>query len=88
MQAISEYFPAAKSMTQGSDSQNAGKFYAFFLQKFGSVYAGKNVKSFKYFSSILTNDGNVLVKLNVGLLWLKLPPTRRGLFLLAHWIWD
>jgi len=27
----------------------------------------------------------VLVKLNVGLLWLKLYSTRRGLFLLPHW---
>jgi len=30
---------------------------------------------------------DVLVKLNVGLLWLKLHSTRRGLVLLAHWIW-
>jgi hypothetical protein len=28
---------------------------------------------------------DVLVKLSVGLLWLKLHSTRRGLFLLAHW---
>jgi hypothetical protein len=32
----------------------------------------ENVESFKYFGSILTNYGNVLVKLSVGLLWLKL----------------
>jgi len=44
-------------MTQGSDSRNAGKFYAFSLQTFGSVYAGKNVESFKYLGNILTNDG-------------------------------
>jgi hypothetical protein len=31
---------------------------------------------------------DVLVKLNVGLLWLKLHSTRRGLFLLAHWTWN
>jgi hypothetical protein len=31
---------------------------------------------------------NVLVKLNVGLLWLKLHSTRRGLFLLAHLTWN
>jgi hypothetical protein len=30
---------------------------------------------------------DVLVKLNVGLLWLKLHSTRRGLFLLAHCNW-
>jgi hypothetical protein len=30
---------------------------------------------------------DVLVKFNVGLLWLKLHSTRRGLFLLAHWTW-
>ena len=45
----------------------------------------ENVESFKYLGSILSNDGNVLVKLSVGLLWLKLHSTRRGLFLLAHW---
>ena len=31
---------------------------------------------------------DVLVKLNVGLLWLKLHSTSRGLFLLAHWTWN
>ena len=31
---------------------------------------------------------DVLVKLNVGLLWLKLHSTRRGLFLLAHLTWN
>jgi len=30
----------------------------------------------------------VLVKLSVGLLWLKLHSIRRGLFLLAHWTWN
>jgi hypothetical protein len=30
----------------------------------------------------------LLVKLNVGLLWLKLHSTRRGIFLLAHWTWN
>jgi hypothetical protein len=44
----------------------------------------ENMESFKYLGSMLTNDGNVLVKLNVGLLWQKLQPTRRGLSLLAH----
>ena len=28
------------------------------------------------------------MKLNVGLLWLKLHSTRRGLFLLAQWTWN
>jgi hypothetical protein len=31
---------------------------------------------------------DVLVKLSVGLLWLKLHSTRRRLFLLAHWTWN
>jgi hypothetical protein len=31
---------------------------------------------------------DVLVKLSVGLLWLKLHSTRRGLFLLAYWTWN
>ena len=31
---------------------------------------------------------DVLVKLNVELLWLKLHLTRRGLFSLAHWTWN
>jgi hypothetical protein len=48
----------------------------------------EKVESFQYLGSILTNDGNVLVKLNVGLLWLKLHSTRRGLFYLAHWTWN
>ena len=47
----------------------------------------ENVESFKYLGSILTKE-DVLVKLNVGLLWLKLHSTRRGLFLLAHWTWN
>ena len=47
----------------------------------------ENVESFKYLGSILTDDGDVLVKLNVELLWLKLHSTRR-LFLLAHWTWN
>jgi hypothetical protein len=48
----------------------------------------ESVESFKYLGSILKNDGSVLVKLNVGLLWLELHLTRRGLFLLAHWTWN
>jgi hypothetical protein len=48
----------------------------------------ENVESFKYLGSNLTNDGNVLVKLNVRLLWLKLHSTRRGLFLLVRWAWN
>ena len=48
----------------------------------------ENVEPFKYLGSILTNDGHVLVKLNVGLLWLKLHSTRRGFFLLALWSWN
>jgi hypothetical protein len=45
----------------------------------------ENVESFKYLDSILIN---VLVKLNIGLLWLKLRSTRRGLFLPARWTWN
>ena len=45
----------------------------------------ENVESFKYFSSILTNDGRCTGKLNAELLWLMLHSTRRGLFLLARW---
>ena len=48
----------------------------------------ENVESFKCLGSILTNDGTCIVKLNVGLLWLKLHSTKRGLFLLAHWTWN
>jgi hypothetical protein len=48
----------------------------------------ENVESFKYLGSILTNMEDVLVKLSVGLLWLKLHSTRRGLFLLAQWTWN
>ena len=29
----------------------------------------ENVESFKYFGSMLTNDQDVLVKVNLGLLW-------------------
>jgi hypothetical protein len=39
--------------------------------------------NFKYLGSMLTNDGNVLVKLNPVLLWQKLHLTRRRLCLLA-----
>jgi hypothetical protein len=42
----------------------------------------ENVESFKYLDRYLED---VLVKLSVGLLWLKLNSTRRVLFLLAHW---
>jgi hypothetical protein len=48
----------------------------------------ENMESFKYLGSILTMMEDVLVKLSVGLLWLKLHSTRRGLFLLAHWTWN
>jgi hypothetical protein len=50
----------------------------------------ENLDSFKYLSSILTNDRRwkIIVKLSVGLLWLKLHSTRRGLFLLAHSTWN
>jgi hypothetical protein len=48
-----------------------------------------NVESFKYFGSILTNDGRCTCEIrSVELLWLKLHLTRRGLFLLAHWTWN
>ena len=48
----------------------------------------ENVESFKYLGRNLQMTENVLVKLNVGLLWLKLHSTRTGLFLLAHWTWN
>ena len=48
----------------------------------------ENVESFKYLGSILTKMEDVLVKLNVELLWLKLHSTRRRLFLLAHCTWN
>ena len=44
----------------------------------------ENVKSFKYFGRILTNDVKV-VKLNLRLPLQKLHSTRRWLFLLTHW---
>ena len=40
----------------------------------------ENVESFKYLGSIYQMMEDVLVKLNVRLLWLKLHSTRRGLF--------
>jgi len=40
----------------------------------------ENVECFKYLGSILTMMEDVLVKLNVGLLWQKLHSIRRGLF--------
>ena len=48
----------------------------------------ENVESFKYLGRNLTSDVRLLVRLNVGLLWLKLHSTRRGLFLPAHWTWN
>jgi hypothetical protein len=48
----------------------------------------ENVESFKYLGSMLTNNEDVLVKLNPGLLWPKLHLRRRWLFLLAKWTWD
>jgi hypothetical protein len=48
----------------------------------------QNVESFKYLAGILTMMEYLLVKLNVGLLWLKLHSTRRGPFLLANWTWN
>ena len=41
----------------------------------------ENVECFKYLGSILTNDGNVHVKLP----WKKLHSARRRLFLPANW---
>jgi len=40
----------------------------------------ENVESFKYLCSILTNDEDVLVKLNPELPWQKLHLTRRGYY--------
>jgi hypothetical protein len=48
----------------------------------------ENVESFKYLGSIKQMMEDILVKLSVGLIWLKLHSTRRGLFLLAHWTWN
>jgi len=45
----------------------------------------ENVECFKYLRSILTNDGNVRVKLNPGLPWQKLRSTRRRISLPANW---
>ena len=45
----------------------------------------ENVECFKYLGSMLTNDGNVHVKLNPGLPWQKLHSARRRLFLPANW---
>ena len=44
----------------------------------------ENVECFKYLGSMLTNDRNVRVKLNVGLPWEKMSSTRR-FSLLANW---
>ena len=46
----------------------------------------KHLESFEMWCWRKMED--VLVKLSVGLLWLKLHSTRRGLFLLAHWTWN
>jgi hypothetical protein len=64
------------------------KLNAFFYNL--DEYPLENVKSFKYFGSILTTDGiyNILVELNLGLLWQKMHLTRRGLFLQAKWTWN
>jgi hypothetical protein len=40
----------------------------------------ENVECFKYFGSVLTNDGRCIVKLNPRLPWQKLHSTRRRLF--------
>ena len=48
----------------------------------------ENVEFFKYLGSILINDGRSTCEINVGLLWIMLHSTRRGLFLLAHWTWN
>ena len=48
----------------------------------------EDVEFFKYSGSILTNDGRSTCEINVGLLWVMLHSTRRGLFLLAHGTWN
>ena len=48
----------------------------------------ENMESFNIWVVFKQMMEDVLVKLNVGLLWLKLHSTRRGLFLLAHWTWN
>ena len=40
----------------------------------------ENMESFKYFGSILTNDGRCTCENNVGLLWLKLHSKEEGSF--------
>ena len=45
----------------------------------------KNVESFKYLGSILTNDEKCTCGIKCRTLWLKLHSTRIGLYLLAHW---
>jgi len=44
----------------------------------------ENVESLKYLGSILSKYGRCTFEINVGLLWLKLHSTRRGLFLPLH----
>jgi hypothetical protein len=48
----------------------------------------ENIQHTEQGESLKSKMEDVLVKLNVGLLWLKLHSTKRGLFLLAHWTWN
>jgi len=48
----------------------------------------KNVESFKYLGSILTNDERYTCEIKCRILWVKLHSTRRGFFLLEYWNWN
>ena len=48
----------------------------------------ENMGSFKYLGSISTNDGRCTCEIKCRIAMPKAGSTRRGLFLLAHWIWN
>jgi len=48
----------------------------------------ENVETFKYLGSISTNDGRCTCEIKCRIAMPKAGSTRRGLFLLAHWIWN
>jgi hypothetical protein len=48
----------------------------------------KNVKSFKYLGSILTNDGRCTCDIKCRIAISKAPFNKKRAFLLAHWTWN
>jgi hypothetical protein len=48
----------------------------------------ENVESFKYLGSILTSNGRCTCEISCRIAMAKAVFTRRGLFLLAQWIWN